>query len=114
MGHGDYSSLTHCRVAHQRIFQIDGADPLASGLDQVFAAVYQLDAAVGIDRCDVAGTEPSICGPAVTRVRSVVITPGHPGSANFELAHGLPIPCCFTAFTLDAYVDKRRRPALFT
>src|SRR5882672_3453218 len=106
MRHGDHSSLMHCRVAHQRIFQVDGADPLASGLDQVFAAVHQLNASVGVDRGDVAGAEPSVGGPAVTSVGSVVITSGHPRAADFELAHGLPVPRRFTAFTADANVHK--------
>ena len=46
MRYADHRRFAHGRMAHQRIFQIDGADPFAARFDQVLAAVDDFDIAL--------------------------------------------------------------------
>jgi hypothetical protein len=57
---GDAGGHGHGRVRHRDVLQVDGADPLAAGLDHVLAAVGDLHEAVGVDGGDVAGGEPAV------------------------------------------------------
>ena len=73
VGHRDHGRLGDGLVAHQRVLERDGRDPLAARLDEVLGAVLHLDVAVGMDRDDVAGLEPAVVRPAVGRVGRVVV-----------------------------------------
>src|SRR5262245_31377353 len=112
MPHRDYSGLANGGMAHESVFQVDGADPLASRFHAVFAAIYQLDTAVGIDCGNVAGSEPAVSGPSIFGFRGVEIAAGHPWAAYFKFSHGLAIPVRRTALRFHAYFHKRQRPAL--
>src|SRR5260221_10193993 len=112
MLHRNHAGLAHRRMAHQSIFQIDRADPLAARLHQVLSAVHQPDAAVGVHGGDVSGAKPAIGGPAVTRFRRVVIASGNPRPADFKLAHGPAVAWSVTLFIANADVNKRERPSL--
>src|SRR5262245_33008991 len=92
MRHADDAGFTYRRMAHERILEIDGADPLAARLDHVFAAVHQAYAAIGVDRGHVAGAEPAVGGPAILGAGRVVIFASDPGAADLQFAHGLAIP----------------------
>ena len=91
-GHGDHGRLLHGRVAHERVLERDRRDPLAARLDEVLRAVLDLDVAVRLDRDDVAGLEPAVVGPAVARLRRVVVRRRDPRSAHLELAHRGAVP----------------------
>ena len=60
MRHRNSSRLGHPGMRHNGVFQIDGADPLAAGFDQIFAAINELDMAIGIDARDITGAKPTI------------------------------------------------------
>ena len=64
MRHGDDGSFADGLVGDEGVFEVDGADPLAAGLDEVFEAVGDLDVAFGVDGGDVSGLEPAVGGPS--------------------------------------------------
>jgi hypothetical protein len=53
-------SFVHRRVAHEGVFQLDRADPLAARLDHVLGAVGDVHVAVGVNGGHIAGGEPAI------------------------------------------------------
>ena len=61
-GDGDHGGLGDLRVRHDLVLQLDRADPLAAGLDQVLRAVDEPEAAVAVDGRDVAGAQPAVVG----------------------------------------------------
>ena len=69
VGHADDAGLEHRRVGHQRVLQLDRADPLAAGLDDVLGPVGQREEAVGGERADVAGAQPAVVGTSPGRAR---------------------------------------------
>src|SRR5205823_7380308 len=94
-----------------RVLELDGRDPLATGLDHVLRAVLDLDEATRVDRDDVAGAEPAVLRPAVRGLGRVVIRRGDPGSAHLELAHRLSVPRHVLVAGADADLDEREREA---
>src|SRR6478672_4564891 len=52
--------LDPLRVRHDRAFQFDGGDPLATGLNDVLRAVHDRHEAIRVNRRDIAGFEPAI------------------------------------------------------
>src|SRR6266849_3307875 len=105
MGDADYGGFFYGGMAHQRVFEIDGADPFAAGFHEVFG--------------DVAGLEPAVFGPTMRLVRRIVVAGGDPGTAHFKFAGGFAIArgydvCSFRAVgARDAQLDERSGPALF-
>src|SRR5260370_6830214 len=61
----DHRGFADGGVAHERVLKVGGADPFSTGLDHVFAAVHDLDAAFRVDAGDVTGARPAIFRPAV-------------------------------------------------
>src|ERR1041385_852839 len=112
MCHGNHPGFAHRRMAHQRVLQINRADPLAAGLYQVLAAIHQLDAAIRIDRGNVPSAEPAVFGPAIKRSRRVKVTTRYPRSADLEFAHGAAVARCLALVIADTHIDERQRPAL--
>src|SRR6185295_17953482 len=55
-------------------------------------AVGDLDIAVRVDRDDIAGAKPAVLRPLPGLLLQVVIPGSDPGTAHFELAHGLAVP----------------------
>src|SRR5260370_20863494 len=108
----DHRGFTNRRMAHQRVLEVGGADPFSTGLDHVFATVHDLDAALLVDVGHVAGAEPAVVGPAVARLRRLVIAGGNPWSADFEFAGGLAIVRRQSLRSADAEIDEWQRPAL--
>src|ERR1700754_4066392 len=95
MRHADYCGFFHRGMPHQRIFEIDGADPLAARLHQVFRTVDDLDVALFVHVGDVTGAKPTVGSPAGCLVWAVVITRGDPGTTNFEFAGSLSVTWSF-------------------
>src|SRR5215470_357807 len=92
MRHRDHAGFAHRGMSHERVLKIYGANPLAAGLDHVFAALHELDAAVRIDGGHVASAKPAVFGPAILRSGSGKVVSCHTGAADFQFAHGFSIP----------------------
>lgn len=60
VGHGDDRRLRHAGVAVEDGLELDAADVLAAGDDDVLGSVPDLEIAVGVDDADVAGEEPAV------------------------------------------------------
>ena len=67
--HGDDRRLRDLGVPHDRVLEIDRADPLATGLDQILGAIDQAQVAELGDRRDVAGAQPAVRGRTVRPAR---------------------------------------------
>src|SRR6202035_5319420 len=68
-------------MAHEGVFEIDGADPLAAGFYEILGAVDDLDEALVVHVGDVSGAEPAVGGPAVGLVGGIVVATGNPWCA---------------------------------
>src|ERR1700730_7432368 len=77
------------RVTHQRVLQLHGGDPLATGLDRVLGPVGERDEAQPVDRPDVTGAQPAVA--ELLRVIVSVVGPGDPRSADLDLADRLAV-----------------------
>ena len=109
---GDDRGLAHGRMAHERVLEIDRADPLAAGLDQVLGAVRDLHVALGVDGGDVAGAQPAVVGPLVAELVGIVIGGGDPGAPRLHLAHGLAVPGHDALVVHQPHVDEGERGPL--
>ncbi len=93
-----------------QVFQINGADPLAAGFDQVLGAVDDVQYAVRRQLRHVAGGEPAVL---VERLgaRLVVVEVGadHRGALHQQFAHGFTVLGHFVAVVVDqlhAYAEQ--------
>src|SRR3954463_516679 len=59
VGHRDHGRFEHRGMADYRLLDLDGADVLAPGDDDVLLAIAQLDGAVGVAHAEVAAVEPA-------------------------------------------------------
>src|SRR3989441_12731526 len=110
MAHRDDRRLEHLRVRHDQVLDVHARDPLAARLDQVLGPVGDLDVALGVDRGDVPGAEPTVRREAVRRLEVVVVRRDDPGTAHLELAHARPVPRqLVSGIVHDASVDTDRR-----
>ena len=108
---GDDGGFGDVGVADSDVLELDGADPLAAGFDDVLGAVGDLHRAAGVDGGDVAGGEPAV-RVAVVGVCAHVAA-GDPGAADGEVAEGGAVPGEFVALVVgDAHVDAGDGPAL--
>src|SRR5712664_446389 len=107
-------------MTHQRVFEVDGADPFAAGFHEIFGTVNDFDEAFVVHGGDVAGFEPAVFGPAMGLIWRIVVAGGDPRTAHFKFAGGFAIArgydvCSFRAVgARDAQLDKRSGPALFS
>src|SRR5712671_7540009 len=109
---GDDGGLPHLRVAHQRIFKIDGTDPLAARLDQILRAIRDTHVALAVDGRDIAGPEPAVGSPLVVPGDGLEITRGDPWPSYLELAHRLTILWTHSIGVDCSNVDERHRQSL--
>src|SRR5712692_549266 len=86
MRDADHAGFLDGGVTHQCVFEIDGADPFAAGLHQVFGAINNLDVTVFVHGGDIAGAEPAVFGPAMCLIGRIVVARGNPRAADFDLA----------------------------
>src|SRR5690606_11415209 len=112
MAHTDDGRLGDIRVADGQVFQIDGGDPLAAGLDDVLGAVGDLHVAVAVDMRDVARVEPALLVEALL-AGAAVIGIRDSGAANLEPAEGLAVPGPLVALVVrHLHLDAKGREAL--
>ena len=88
--HSDDCCFPHRLVCNQRVFQVDGANPLPAGLDQVLQAIGDFQVAFGINRAYVAGAEPAIGGPLVSLIE-VVVAACNPWPTDLQVARGYTV-----------------------
>ena len=56
----DHAGLLHRGMGHEPVLEVDARDPLSPALDEVLAAVGDLQEALGVDGDHVAGLEPAV------------------------------------------------------
>src|SRR5438105_781877 len=84
---GDDRGFLNLRVRHERIFKIDGTDPLATRLDQILRAICDSHVTLTVDGRHISRSEPAIGSPFVTLGTGLEVTRGDPGTSDLELAH---------------------------
>ena len=89
-GRRSTARLDHVGVAHQRVLELDGADPLAARLDDVLGAVGDLHVALGRRSCRRRRCAASRRGTSPARPRRVAGR--DPRAAHLELADGVAVP----------------------
>ena len=106
----------HGRMGHRDVLDFDRADPLASRLDDVLAAVGDVHVAIGIDRRDVAGREPRharLVGLQRIAAVGLVVLAHDPRSAHQQVAKGRAVPWQVAAVVADdLHVDAVEHAAL--
>src|SRR5207248_4170734 len=100
----------HARVRHDRVLEINRADPFAAGLDQILGAVGDAHVAVGIDAADVAGAQPAIVAEAAGIVDAVVAG-GDERPAHLDLTHLVAVPRRDALVAHDTQLHQRHRHA---
>ena len=70
--------------ADRGVFQLDRADPFATGFDHVLGAVGQLQRAIGMEHGDIAGIEPVV--GVGRRLFGLEVASDHPGPAHLQRA----------------------------
>ncbi len=112
--HANAGSHGHGRMRHGDVFNIDGADPFATRLDHVLAAVSDLHEAIGVNGGHVARGEPApALGIFDQRALSLVIGSENPRSAHQQVAIGLAVPGQFVAIAVhDFHVHAEDGPPL--
>ncbi len=111
VGAGDAGGHGHGRVGHGDVFQFDGADPFAAGLDHVLGAVGDLDVAVGVDGDHVARGKPAVLQWA-GRLAAVVVA-RNPRPAHQQVAGGFSVPRQVGAVAVyHPHIHPENRPPL--
>src|SRR3984957_6574386 len=80
MRYGDYSSFLDGLVSDQSILQVDRADPLAAGFNQILHPIRNLDVTFAVNRHHISSLEPPVGGP-LGRLITTVIAASDPGAA---------------------------------
>ena len=108
----DDRGLGDIGTGHRGVFQIDRADPLAAGFDDVLAPVGDPHKAVGIDRRDIAGMEPAIgleCGGG--RLLILEIAADDPWTAHQQFADRFAVMRQRASLIVDdLHLDPKDRP----
>src|ERR1051326_4924186 len=76
---------------HNSVLQIDGPVPFAAAFHQVLGAIVDLDEAVAIDGCDIAGTEPAVRERGRI-IGDLPIAIDDPEPSDLQLAHSFTVP----------------------
>ena len=92
-------------MRHQRILQLDRRNPFAARFDHVFGAVGDLNEAPGVERADIAGSQPAVV--KLFRRVVAVITRGDPRAANLYLADRLAVPVANSVAFCNANLNAR-------
>src|SRR5712671_1446950 len=112
-----YRCFFYGGVAHQGVFEVDGAYPFAAGFYEIFGAVDNFDEALIVDGGDVAGFEPTVRGPAMGLIGRIIVTGSDPRAADLEFAGCFAVARRFNVLAIrararDAQFDKWCGPAL--
>ncbi len=101
----NHRSFCHCRMTHRRIFQIDGRNPFATGLDYILGTVGNLHVAIGIDSGDIAGIKITI-GIEYLAALAAIVAGDYPRPTHHQVAEGFAIMWQGIAFIVgDAQLD---------
>ena len=99
-------------MRHQRIFQIDRADPLSARLDQVLGAIGNAHKAHGVYAGHIARSQPSVIGEFIFAHGHMVVAACDERASYLQLTHMLSIPSLILAFIVaDAQIHQRYRNA---
>jgi hypothetical protein len=107
---GDHRRFGDGGMAHQRVLQVDRADPLAAGLDEVLRPVGDAHVAVRVHARHVAGAKPAVLGKALGSV-DAVIAAGDERALHLHFADRLAVPRRDALLAHDAQVDQGNRNA---
>src|ERR1700676_2579871 len=98
MRHANDGGFLYGGMTHEGVFEVDGADPFAAGLYEIFGAVDDFDDSFAVQSGNVTGFEPAVRGPAMGLVGRIVVAGSDPWAAHFELAGGFPVARGFNVF----------------
>src|SRR3990167_5910191 len=84
--HTDHRYFTYCRVTADQVFQLQGGNPLAAGLDHILNAVANIDKAEVIDGRHVTGVQPAVFPKLCTLLRLTEIALSQPRRTQHQLA----------------------------
>ena len=102
----DDGGLRDGRMGHDEVLQVDGGDPLAAALDEVFRPVHETDVALFVDRPHIARVKPASLEDRLRPFGILVVFFGDPGSPEEELAPLLPVGLHFlTLFVDDLHLE---------
>ncbi len=102
MRHADAGGHGHGRMGHGDVLDVDGADPLAAGLDHVLAAVGDLHEAVRVDGGHVTRGEPAAALRILDqRALALEVAVHDPGAAHQQVAIALAVPGLVGAVAVD-------------
>ena len=106
----------HLGVRHEGVLEVDRADPLAAGLDDVLGPVGQREEAVRRQRADVAGPQPAVVElgrlGASASVPSVVVATRRSMGPDLQLADALAVPRLLSPSGPTSRASTPARPAL--
>ena len=112
----DDGRLGNGRVADCGVLKVNGADPFASGLDDIFRAVGDLHVAIGVDVGDIAGGKPVLSGSIFAQriaAFALEIAVADPGTAYQQVAEGFSVPGQILARVVhDFHIDPENRATL--
>jgi hypothetical protein len=112
VGHADDRGPGDLGMPHGHVLEVDGADPLTAGLDEVLLPVGDLHAAARVDRGHVAGGEPALGVQGAPRL-SAQVGGDHPGTPDLELARSRAVVGQRLAAVIDdAQLHAELGPAL--
>ena len=95
-------------MSHQRVFQIDRADPLSAGFDQVLGAIGNAHKAHGVNAGHIARSQPSIACEFIFAHGHMMVAARDEGASHLQLTHMLSIPSLILAFVVaDAQINQR-------
>ncbi len=95
-------------MIHRRVLDVDRADPLTPGLDEVLDPVGDLYVALWVDRSDVAGREPAVLREPRFIVLEVAVD--NPRAQDLELSECDAVVRGAISFLVhDADLDPKRR-----
>ncbi|SST09101.1 Uncharacterised protein [Acinetobacter baumannii] len=112
IGHPDHRHFAYRRMAADQVFQLQGGQPLAAGLDHVLDAVADLDEAHAVQGRHVAGVHPAAAPQLLAALGFAEIPLGQPWRAQHQLALGLAVGREEAAlFVHDRRIHQRHRHA---
>jgi hypothetical protein len=108
----DAGGLQNCGMSDCNILEVNTANPFATGLDHILAAVSDLQIAIRIDHGHIAGREPAVFQHIAALLLEIAIN--NPWSFDQQVTVGLAIPGQLCAPIInDFHVHAKNRAPLF-
>jgi hypothetical protein len=92
MRHRDHGGFRDRGMADEGVFHVDGADPLAAGLDQILRAIGDFQITLAVDGRNVARVVPPVFRPSIAFLGLPVEATRHPSAAHVELSGRPAVP----------------------